>query len=64
MRAKGAPADLVADFALPLPITVICTLLGVPFGDRADFRVWADAFVSTTKYTPEKAAEYRDSLTE
>lgn len=52
--AKGAPADLVADFGLPLPITVICELLGVPFEDRADFRVWSDAFLSTTKFTPQE----------
>jgi cytochrome P450 len=58
MLAKGAPADLVEEFALPLPITVICELLGVPFEDRTDFRVWSDAFLSTTKYTPAEVAEY------
>ncbi|MEV4642357.1 cytochrome P450 [Actinoplanes sp. NPDC049548] len=30
-------ADLVADFAFPLPVAVICELLGVPFADRAFF---------------------------
>jgi cytochrome P450 len=48
------PADLVADFGLPLPIAVICELLGVPFEDRNDFRHWSDAFLSTTKFTPEE----------
>jgi cytochrome P450 len=33
-------ADLIADFAFPLPVTIICELLGVPPDDRADFRVW------------------------
>jgi cytochrome P450 len=34
-RDPDAPADLVADFAFPLPFTVICELLGVPEGERA-----------------------------
>jgi cytochrome P450 len=35
-------ADLVADFGLPLPITVIGELLGVPETDRDRFREWTD----------------------
>ncbi|WP_243793773.1 cytochrome P450 [Saccharopolyspora gloriosae] len=57
MVERGAPADLVEDFALPLPITVICELLGVPYEDRKDFRVWSDAFLSTTKFTVEEVTE-------
>ncbi|WP_055549120.1 cytochrome P450 [Streptomyces sp. NBRC 110028] len=62
IRAEGAPADLVEDFALPLPITVICELLGVPFEDRGDFRLWSEAFLSTTKYTLEEIKGYRALL--
>ncbi|QFZ21419.1 cytochrome P450 [Saccharothrix syringae] len=64
MLAKGSPADLVEDFALPLPITVICELLGVPYEDRVDFRVWSDAFLSTTKFTPAEVVEHVGRLRE
>ncbi|WP_433622175.1 cytochrome P450 [Nocardia sp. CA-120079] len=64
MLAKGAPADLVADFGLPLPTIVICELLGVPVADRGEFRVWSDAFMSTTKYTPEQVKSYLAELTD
>ncbi|GGK92130.1 cytochrome P450 [Planomonospora parontospora subsp. parontospora] len=33
--------DLIADFTYPLPIQVICELLGVPETDRAVWRGWA-----------------------
>ncbi|MFD2079933.1 Cytochrome P450 [Actinopolymorpha cephalotaxi] len=39
--ADGEPVDLIDAFAFPLPMTVICELLGVPFEDREDFRAWS-----------------------
>ncbi|MDP9844764.1 cytochrome P450 family protein [Streptosporangium lutulentum] len=47
MTAKGH-ADLLDDFAFPLPIIVICELLGIPSEDRDDFRDWSAALVNPT----------------
>lgn len=38
--------DLIDAFAFPLPVTVICELLGVPLEDRDHFRVWTAAMIS------------------
>ncbi|WP_328786851.1 cytochrome P450 family protein [Streptomyces sp. NBC_00273] len=39
-------ADLIASFAVPLPMTVICELLGVPGLDRQRFRYWSGEIVA------------------
>lgn len=54
-------ADLVARYALPLPVTVICDLLGVPTTDRAAFHAWSDELVMPT--SPEAATAAVAALT-
>ncbi len=39
--------DFVESFAYPLPVTVICRILGVPREDEPQFHVWAEAIVES-----------------
>ncbi|MFD2211662.1 cytochrome P450 [Virgibacillus halophilus] len=37
--------DLIDAFAFPLPIIVICEILGIPAKDRDKFRVWSNSMI-------------------
>jgi cytochrome P450 PksS len=47
-RWRKGGAELVADYALPLPATVIAELLGVPTEDHAKFHRWSNRLVSVS----------------
>ncbi|GAA3123112.1 cytochrome P450 [Streptomyces rameus] len=42
----GPRVDIVHDVAVPLPMGVICELLGIPETARRDFRAWTDTLFS------------------
>ncbi len=44
--------DLIKDYALPLPMTIITEILGVPTKDRDNFHKWSNAVVSLTSPKP------------
>ncbi|MFB7632977.1 cytochrome P450 [Streptomyces sp. NPDC056149] len=56
MAANGR-AELVTDYAGPLPITVICDLLGIPAAHRRDFLAWSDALLTPDPGRPHATKE-------
>ncbi|MBY8882599.1 cytochrome P450 [Actinacidiphila acidipaludis] len=56
-------ADLVADFALPLPSVVICLLLGVPYSEHAFFQRCGSTMLRTDA-TPEEVRTAQSQLLE
>ncbi len=55
--AARAEFDLIADFAYPLPASVIAGMIGVPTADLDRFKLWSDdiaAFVGSALATPDK----------
>jgi len=56
--ADGA-ADLVRQFALPLPLRVICELIGIPAADAGQVRAWTEELKTLTSFevTPERQRE-------
>jgi cytochrome P450 len=46
--AKKTTFDLIADFALPLPLTVISEIMGVPYEDRSHFHKMISRFLDAT----------------
>ncbi|WP_435110923.1 cytochrome P450 [Nocardiopsis synnemataformans] len=56
MIAKGQSADLVHEFALPVPSLVISVMLGVPYSDHAFFQEHSDTVNNASASEREKAA--------
>ncbi len=71
-EAQGSgEMDIVHDLAYPLPVMVIAELIGLPVGDRAQFKQWSDdlfAILGTVRHKPshllERAAQSLTEMTE
>ncbi|HEY3690524.1 MAG TPA: cytochrome P450 [Pseudonocardiaceae bacterium] len=56
------PFDLMTHFAIPLPLAVICELLGVPTGERGELRRWTDALNENDPAVASKATRELDEF--
>jgi cytochrome P450 len=48
--ARRGEMDLIRDYALPLPMTIITEILGVPIQDRDKFHKWSKVIVSVDQF--------------
>jgi len=60
MRDSGPPADLVTSFSLPVPSTVICRLLGVPYADHDFFQKRSQTFTNAAATREDLMAASRE----
>lgn len=64
-KAKGKTRiDVVDDYAYPLPVAVICQIMGVPLTDEAMFHAWVADFFAGLDMGPEAASEHGKRLKE
>ncbi len=62
--AGGQPADLVSGLVAPLPLLVVCDVLGVPASDRQRFYGWLEGINSVVSYGLAEAVDSQQALRE
>jgi cytochrome P450 len=62
IAAAGPGADLMELLAVPLPLAVVCALLGVPREDSRRFATWVEVLFDISASTPREKARHRLEL--
>ncbi|TWH15742.1 hypothetical protein L618_000300003160 [Rhodococcus rhodochrous J45] len=62
MVAEGAPANLVSDYAVALPIQMLSNLLGVPPEDRPKFQKWSAATLAVANMPEDEVVQNMTEL--
>jgi cytochrome P450 len=64
--APQGPLDFVESFAHPLPIQVVCHLLGIPQSANEQIRIWSDALIDllNASVSPEQQLDYAHKCVE
>ena len=60
--ASKTRIDIVDDFAYPLPVTIICDILGVPKEDEPRFHAWIESALNGLDLGPEAASDEQQHL--
>jgi cytochrome P450 len=58
----GGRMDVVTDLAYPLPVVIICELLGVPPEDQATFQSWSSELAASIDPDPLISPEQRERI--
>lgn len=58
---EGDPFDLIQDLAIPLPVTMIAEMLGIPIERQADFKRWSDVIIDNST-GPGRADPFNDGF--
>jgi cytochrome P450 len=61
---RGDTMDVVQDVAYPLPVTIICELLGVPVADHARFSAWSNVLSRAIDPSPIRSPELEVQIQE
>jgi cytochrome P450 len=64
-RGEVAPdrkMELISEFSYPLPVTVICDMLGIPREDREQTRIWSENLLKPQ--TPESVEQLQKDISE